>query len=220
MHTTPESKQQDHASAIDGGKRYWNRHAKNYERSMALLGGPLTKAAQLAAASVAGASRVLEVGAGTGLVTMALGHAAAELVATDYAAAMVDTLAQKATAAGLTNIACEQADIYALRFAPASFDAVVAANVLHLVPDFPGAVRALRKVLKPGGRFIAPTFCHDETPLAWAVSRLLALSGFPGHRRFTSRRLRQALEAEALRITSAELLPGVIPILYVEGVFS
>jgi ubiquinone/menaquinone biosynthesis C-methylase UbiE len=42
----------------------------------------------------------------------------------------------------------------ALRFDDGTFDAVVAANVLHLVPDLPGALAALRRVLKPGGRII------------------------------------------------------------------
>lgn len=132
---------------------------------------------------------------------------------------MVAALEARIQEAGLENVQCRQADIYALDFEPTSFDVVVAANVLHLVPDLPRALKALRRVLKPGGRLVAPTFCHDETGLSWVVSRLLAVTGFPGHRRFTTKSLRESLQAVGLRIARAEPLPGLIPIGYVEGIF-
>lgn len=200
------------------GRTYWNRHAKNYDRSMAILGGPIPRMVALAADAVRGSARVLEVAAGTGLVTVSLARSAREIVSTDYAEAMVAKLESRVKAEGLTNVRCEQADIYNLRFEPASFDAVVAANVLHLVPDLDGALAALVRVLRPGGRLIAPTYCHDETRLSWLISRLLAVTGFPGSRRFTAEGLRGALEAAGLSIVYAETLPGLLPIGYVEGI--
>jgi phosphatidylethanolamine/phosphatidyl-N-methylethanolamine N-methyltransferase len=201
------------------GRSYWDRHAKNYDRSMALLGGPIPRMVDLVGEAVDGSSRVLEVAAGTGLVTPAVARRAQEVVATDYAAAMVAKLESRVRGEGLANVRCEQADIYALAFERGSFDSVVAANVLHLVPDLPGALEALRLVLKPGGRLIAPTYCHDETAASWIVSRILAITGFPGHRRFSARSLREALETAGLRVTRAETLPGIIPIGYIEGTF-
>lgn len=203
----------------DEERSYWDRHARNYDRSMLLLGGPLPRMVELVANAVRGAPRVLEVAAGTGLLTVALARTAGEVIATDYAASMVTALEAKVRANGLTNVSCEQADLFALRFEPRSFDAVVAANVLHLVPDLPRAVAALRRVLKPGGRLIAPTYCHDETALSWIASRVLAITGFPGHRRFTVTSLRESMEAGGLRVSRAEKLPGLIPIGYVEGSF-
>lgn len=50
------------------------------------------------------------------------------------------------------------------------------------------------------------------------VSRLLAVTGFPGRRRITLQKLRTAVEG--IHPTRAERLPGVIPIGYVEGVAS
>ena len=205
--------------ADEKGRAYWNLHARNYERSMLLLGRPVPRMVALAVEAVRGAERVLEVAAGTGILTPALARAAKQVLSTDYAPAMVGVLAEKIREEGLTNVRCEQADLYALRFEPASFDAVVAANVLHLVPDLSGALAALRRMLKPGGRLVVPTYCHDETALSWTVSRLLALTGFPGHRRFTVRRLQEALEAAGLAVTRLETLPGLIPIGYIEGSF-
>ncbi|MBK7401790.1 MAG: class I SAM-dependent methyltransferase, partial [Myxococcales bacterium] len=166
---------------------------------MWLLGRPIPRMIELAGEATRGLGRVLEVAAGTGLVTPALAAGAREVVATDFSAAMVAALERRVR--GLTNVRCEQGDLYALRFDDGTFDAVVAANVLHLVPDLPSALAALRRVLKPGGRVIVPTFCHDETALSWVVSRALALTGFPGQRRFTARSLREAVEGAGVRVT-------------------
>lgn len=196
---------------------YWEKNAARYDRSLGPLGRPLPRMLELVGEAVTGAGRVLELAAGTGLVTPVLAAAAREVVATDYAAAMVDHLRATVERRGLANVRCQQADIYALPFEPASFDAVVAANVLHLVPDLEAALAAMCRVLKPGGLLVVPTFCHDETALSWVVSRILAVTGFPGHRRFTAESLRQALAANGIRVGRVELLPGLIPVCYVDG---
>ena len=199
---------------------YWERHARNYDASLRwVLGRPLPHMLELASEAVHGKRKVLEVAAGTGIVTSAIAQTSDSVVATDYAVAMVEVLEQSVQGAGLKNVTCEQADIYALPYSAGEFDAVVAANVLHLVPDLPAALQALRNVLKPGGLLVAPTFCHDETKLSWLVSRVLAVSGFPGHRRFTMQTLRGGLEENGLKVIQIELLPGLIPIGYVEAVF-
>lgn len=200
-------------------RSYWEHHATHYDASLRVLGKPFPRMLELTRDAVRGRARVLEVAAGTGLVTGALAEVAGEVVATDYASAMVERLERRVRERGLANVRCEQADIYALRFEAASFDAVVAANVLHLVPDLDGALAALRRVLKRGGKLVAPTFCHDETWLSAILSRAASLTGFPSHRRFTSRSLRAALEAFGARIDRAETLPGLVPIGFVEATF-
>lgn len=105
---------------------------------------------ELAGEATRGLERVLEVAAGTGIVTPALAAGAREVIATDYSAVMVGALERRVRDAGVANARCEQADLYVLRFDDGAFDAVVAANVLHLVPDLPGALSALRRVVKPG----------------------------------------------------------------------
>lgn len=203
----------------DDDRRYWERHAGNYDISLGPLGRPLRPMLQLVERAVVGRARVLEVAAGTGLVTPTLARVAEHVTATDYADAMVEKLQTRVRQSGAANVECRQADIYDLPFDDGSFDAVVAANVLHLVPDLPGALEAMQRMLAPGGILVAPTFCHDETRLSWWTSRILALTGFPGHRRFTAASLRVALEEAGLRVTNEACLPGLIPVGYVEGTF-
>ena len=201
-------------------KDYWERHAGKYDASVRwTFGKPLSRMSELCATAVRGKQLVLEVAAGTGIVTSAIAGTCESVVATDYARAMVDVLGQRIRDEGLNNVRPEQADIYALSYPVGEFDAVVAANVLHIVPDLPAAIEALRRVTKPGGKLVAPTFCHDETKLSWLASRLFAVTGFPANRRFTLQSLRAALENHGILGVRATVLPGLIPIGFVEGTF-
>jgi ubiquinone/menaquinone biosynthesis C-methylase UbiE len=130
---------------------------------------------------------------------------------------MLNALRERIAVAGLSNVEPACADIYALSYPPATFDVVVASNVLHLVPDLAGALAALRRVLRPGGKLVAPTFCHNETRVSWVLSRLLAIAGQPMHRRFTATSLRQALEIEGFRVERSETVKGPIPIVFIEA---
>lgn len=199
------------------GRSYWERHAKRYDRSTRFLSRPVPRMLELAAGAARGKGRVLEVAAGTGLLTTAIAPVVGEVVATDYAQEMLAQLEARIRGASLANVVVEQADIAALRFAPASFDAVFAANVLHLLPDLEAALASVRRVLRPGGVLVAPTYLHGETWLARLLSRLFTLTGFPGKRRFTADVLRDAIAAAGFQIVRVEIIPGPFPIGFVEA---
>jgi phosphatidylethanolamine/phosphatidyl-N-methylethanolamine N-methyltransferase len=130
----------------DAGHGYWERHAKRYDKSTRFLSRPVPRMLELALEAARGKARVLEVAAGTGLITTAIAPVVGQLTATDYSGEMVKQLEARVRDAMLSNVTCEPADVYALRFADASFDAVFAANVLHLVPDLESALASLRRV--------------------------------------------------------------------------
>lgn len=195
------------------GVGFWNRTAARYDASMWLFGGPMPAMTARVAEVVRGSARVLELAAGTGLVTVAMAPVVGEIVATDYAPAMVERLAKRV--AGLPNVTTRVADVYALAEPPGAFDAVVAANVLHLLPDLDGALDAMLRVVRPGGRLVVPTYLHDATARSRAVSQALGWVGFPGQRRFTLDGLRSAVEARGARVLAAESLDGLLPIGFV-----
>ena len=205
----------------DQERHFWERQASRYDRVVTgALGRPLPRVLELTASAVSGADTVLEVAAGTGLMTAVIAPRVRKLIATDYADNMLAVLRERMKTAGISNVEASQRDIYALDYPAGSFDVVVAGNVLHLVPDLERALDALCRVLRPGGKLITPTFVHDETAVSWGMSRLLTLLGQPMHRRFTAASLLRALEQRGLRISREETIPGLIPIAYIESVLA
>jgi ubiquinone/menaquinone biosynthesis C-methylase UbiE len=98
--------------------------------------------------------RVLEIAAGTGVVTRALAAglpADASIVATDLNQAMLDRAAEVGTR---RPVEWRQADAMALPFADASFDVVACQFGVMFFPDKPKAFAEARRVLRPGGLFI------------------------------------------------------------------
>ena len=99
-------------------------------------------------------SRILEVAAGTGVVTRALASIADErmaIVATDLNQAMLDQAAVVGTA---RPVQWQQADALALPFSDGEFDAVVCQFGAMFFPDKAKAFSEARRVLKPGGVFL------------------------------------------------------------------
>ncbi|GAA1843045.1 class I SAM-dependent methyltransferase [Actinomadura bangladeshensis] len=74
-----------------------------------------------------------------------------------------------------------QTDIYALPFAPATFEACVTYNGLHCLADPPAALRELARVLRPGGTLTGTTITTgtNRDPLIKLLQRL-RIFGNPG----------------------------------------
>ena len=99
-------------------------------------------------------SRVLEIAAGTGVVTRALAAALPEkasIVATDLNQAMLDQAASVGTKRA---VEWRQADAMRLPFESESFDCVVCQFGVMFFPDKPKAFAEARRVLKRGGIFL------------------------------------------------------------------
>ncbi len=119
--------------------------------------------------------RVLELAAGTGVVTRQLAvmlAAATDIVATDLNAAMIDEAQRIGT---VRPVEWRQADAMKLPFDDASFDAVVCQFGVMFFPDRPAAFAEARRVLRPGGLFAFSTWGPIATSeFAEAVSDALA----------------------------------------------
>ena len=99
-------------------------------------------------------ARILEIAAGTGVVTRRLASVLppkVAVVATDLNQAMLD----QAAAVGTTRpVEWRQADAMQLPFEDASFDLVLCQFGTMFFPDRPKAYAEARRVLRPGGAFI------------------------------------------------------------------
>ena len=139
------------------------------------------------------------------------------LVATDFSAPML-RLAQK-KCCRFKNISFEQADILHLRFPDNSFDAVVAANVLHLLDHPEQALSELNRVCRPGGKLILPTYMNRTGKgKTNAVSGAIGRAGADFKREFTPESYRAFLKGAgcaAVRLTVCEgLIPCAVAVVY------
>lgn len=124
-------------------------------------------------------SCMLELAAGTGVVTRALVDAlgrTVSIVATDLNQAMLD---YATSVRADTNVEWLQADALALPFEDATFDAVVCQFSVMFFPDRAKAYAETLRVLKPGGRFLFNVWDHiSENEFADTVTASLE-SVFP-----------------------------------------
>jgi len=119
--------------------------------------------------------RVLEIAAGTGVVTrrlVATLPAGAAIVATDLNQAMLDHAASLGTA---RPVEWRQADAMQLPFEDGSFDAVVCQFGVMFFPDKAKAFAETRRVLAPGGVFLFNVWDRiEDNEIADTVTAALA----------------------------------------------
>jgi ubiquinone/menaquinone biosynthesis C-methylase UbiE len=65
-----------------------------------------------------------------------------------------------------------------------SFDAVVIANALHIMPNPEKALKEIQRVLKVGGLMIAPTFTRENIKSKW-VEHVMEAVGFKTYSKWT-----------------------------------
>jgi len=110
----------------------------------------------LAAANPTAEDRAIDLGAGTGLLTLRLASTAGDVVAVDAAPSMVAHLRAVCQRTALDHVACEIADLRALPLPDHSRTLAVSNYVFHHL-DHAGKQRALAelaRVLVPGGRVV------------------------------------------------------------------
>ena len=108
------------------------------------------------AAQIRPEDEVLECACGTGLLTGAIAARCRALTATDFSEKMLAQAERKY--ANCRNVRFAQADITKLDYPDGRFDAVVAANVIHLLDEPLQALRELDRVCRPGRRDFFASF--------------------------------------------------------------
>jgi SAM-dependent methyltransferase len=133
------------------------RYHAHWEPVLAAPAGQLLDHLEAAAAPLPPGARILDIGAGTGLLSLELVRRwpEATVVAADPARAMLEIVRARARRAGIEDGRLElvEGSAETLPVADASIGLAVSSFVFQLVPDRRAALREALRVLEPGGRF-------------------------------------------------------------------
>jgi demethylmenaquinone methyltransferase/2-methoxy-6-polyprenyl-1,4-benzoquinol methylase len=118
-------------------------------------------------ADLAGDELALDIACGTGDITFAIARRlrSGRVAGLDITQAMLDIAERKRHEQQIDNASFHRADILGMPFGDETFDCVTAGYALRNVPDVAAALREIKRVLKPGGRFLSLDFGHPQNKL-------------------------------------------------------
>jgi ubiquinone/menaquinone biosynthesis C-methylase UbiE len=196
-------------------KAFWQRMAKLY--------APFMKGSDRLYAAIcdrirAGLKRdmnILELACGSGQLSLRLSTHVQLWEATDFSENMIRE-ARKRFCSGRLHFSVQ--DATNLPYVDSSFDAVVIANALHIMPNPERALSEIRRVLKPGGLLYAPTFVHGKGAGFRLRMRLLSLAGFRVYSPWTAGAFVDYISGCGFEVTKTELLgKSLAPLCYLEA---
>ena len=140
----------------------FDRAVEYYDRTRGLSEEASREMVALLTAELRGRGRCLEVGVGTGLVSLPLAAAGVPLVGLDLSEPMLAKLVEKA--GGRQPFPLVVGDATTLPFADQRFGAAVVRHVLHLVPAWRQVVAELVRVVAAGGLVLVSS---GQVPDPW-----------------------------------------------------
>jgi ubiquinone/menaquinone biosynthesis C-methylase UbiE len=163
---TPEEAKSRAAKAYNAAADAYDEPANSFWRR---FGRETIERLQLAPGA-----RVLDVCCGSGASALPAAEAVGptgSVLGVDLATKLLELARSKAAAQGLRNVEFRHGDLLDLGLPDAHFDAAVCVFGIFFVPDMPAAVRALWRVVKPGGKLAittwGPRFFEPATTVFW-----------------------------------------------------
>lgn len=169
---------------MDDNKKFWQRFAKLYSPFME-LGNKQTYEQICTEVShyLNKDMTVLELACGSGQLSFRLAKKAKHWEATDFSENMIAEAKKKPRPKELY---FSVQDATKLPYADETFDAVMIANALHIMPEPYKAMSEIFRVLKKDGVLFAPTFVHGEGKGYNLRMRFMNLIGFKTYSKWSA----------------------------------
>ena len=194
-------------------KDFWDKNAGRYDRFMRKDAAAYERLYELLR-PVVRHKTVLELATGTGLIAKNIVSSANHIEATDASSEMIAEARRDNQSAKLH---FSVQDMFHLPYADESFDVVIVANALHIVPEPEKALSEIRRVLRDDGVLVAPTFTHADNSFFGKVKAFfMKLAGFPLHNKWTSEEYLAFLRENGWTVQKSTVLKASFPLTYTE----
>jgi ubiquinone/menaquinone biosynthesis methyltransferase len=177
----------EHISSKENKQRYVNRLfetiASRYDFFTAFMSYGMDrgwKRKMIALADLKGKETALDLACGTGDITFEIARRLKQgrAVGLDITRSMLEIAERKRREAQIANVDFHRADIMELPFEGEAFDCVTGGYALRNVPDVEGALLEIKRVLRPGGRFLSLDFGHPSNKIyRWLYLNYLIVVG-------------------------------------------
>lgn len=138
-------------------RRFWTRRAITWDHGAGSNPGLVKVVNEVVRqADPKQGEHAIDLGCGSGQVTLALAPKVSSVLAVDISTKMIDLLAENAAAVGIGNVSGRAMPVEQLDFEPASVDVIVTNYALHHLRDADKPILVQRAYgwLRPGGRLV------------------------------------------------------------------
>jgi 2-polyprenyl-3-methyl-5-hydroxy-6-metoxy-1,4-benzoquinol methylase len=191
---------------------FWDWRASKYDKQ-AQEDESYTKAVERFAKYFKAEDTVLDYACGTGVVTYKIAAQVKEVHGIDTSAGMIDLAKERARERQVSNVHFAQKTIFDEDIARASYDVILAFNILHLLEDARTAVQRASELLKPEGLMVSETPCLGEAGLVLrTLLPLISKVGIlPYLRKFRISEVKDLMGDGGFQILESEVVEGTIP---------
>lgn len=181
--------------------RFWDRIAARYARQPVADEAVYARKLAQTQARLRPDWDVLEIGCGTGNTAIAHAPHVSRVRAVDFSEKMLAFGRDRAAREGVANLHFDRAALDEIDTSQ-PWDAVLMLSLLHLIPDWQGALDKAWALTRPGGIFVSSTACMATAalPLRLALPIMARLGLAPRLSSFTADELATAITARGFEI--------------------
>lgn len=154
----------------------FDRAVDYYDKTRSLSSASMDKLVSLIRAEVGGGP-CLEIGVGTGRIALPLQAGDTDMMGLDLSQPMLRRLVHNA--GERLPFPLVAADAASLPFGDDSFSAALAVHVLHLIPEWPRALRELVRVVRPAGALVIDIGRQTQGPFRALLAEFAAAAKIP-----------------------------------------
>ncbi|PID28050.1 MAG: methyltransferase type 11 [Candidatus Cloacimonadota bacterium] len=194
-------------------KKFWDKLAKSYNKLFE-NDKSYRKMYALMRENLNKNMKVLEIGTASGITARAVSDKVKDVSAVDFSEKMIEKAKSITEEKNISFAVMDAADLH---YPDKSFDAVIIANVLHIVEKPENVLKEIKRVLKDDGMMIAPNFMWKETGFIGKIQKFIMIKrGFPVYSEWNSEEYTEFLRQNYFSCIKRETIKWNFNICYVE----